>query len=1011
MHYCTRSVNTQTNGFSPANRRNTKRLLLPHCFTYVGWLLCVSLIAGCSYVLVLYGMGFGNNKSLQWLGTVALSILQDALLLDPAKIMMLALFVALFSRKIRREERTQAERQMMTLAADEEWLRHPEGVDSQIRMEPPGAQDVEEERKIRFQEAKMYSISRELVFYVFFIFLVLAIAGENRDPDGYHQNSSVKELLRLKLRDSTVTDENRTFAKVLSYNDVWGWAEELLLPELYPQPWYQNQAYPNKTQEFPGRLYLNDLTSKIVTGVRLRQVRVRKESCDTAQYAKDITSIDCADRIQLDNEETQDFMHTHPSPWLSKSTNNYGDEELKQETKPWRHQTWKELDAYPILAELETYYGGGYVVELFPKWDNMAILRELKEKQWLDHHSRALIIEIALINPVTNLFNSVNIVFELPPSGGIVHYSSVLTVKLHRRTAGYEVFSVVCEVLYLICLGIFAIREARLMYKQGVRQYLKLFWNKVEVCIVLLSTAGVALCIYRDLLVRALIKRIPSKQPDIFINFQFAANIGLIYTYILAIIVFFVMLKFSKLLRFNKRIGMLSQTLQRAWNPIKMLAVTFFIYIIGLTFMGTIVFGYELHGYRNVAVTVTSILRLLLGKFSYRRQFQNTNRVLGPIFFLFFNVMINWILMNMFIAILNDAFAEVQRETRAQQNDYELIDFILGRVKDWFGFNSERHSLPRNYKRSLDCGDGISRSVTPAGIDDSVDDEIFGLKHSTFYKETPTGFKESTTGYELSGSPMAGQEDDFLNSSSTSVDSNYSGHTYASVSKNKHVRRKVIGGDTGDGSANDEELSGVIGCETFNGEEEPARFRDCSDWEVFDEESPVCLYASDWELSEDDEPPRFFPKWQTATEYMDDYMLPFEAAAGPSGTSRCESRFPPSRNYSQRNRDSPWERRAQEVDRQAREKGRRRRDEYVFGLKHSSFFKETVTGFAECPAGSDVGDEDNQILIPEQVDFVLSRFEDVIEDVYLNNRDQDALDNLDAFEFALEQDALRSHSP
>ena len=127
--------------------------------------------------------------------------------------------------------------------------------------------------------------------------------------------------------------------------------------------------------------------------------------------------MDCTDRITRDNEETADFPYDDDRPWLSKKKASYKSSQdgLTLESKPWRYQNSSQLDGYPIVAQLETYYGGGYVVELFPRWNNTAILQNLKKKQWLDRHSRALIVEFSLINPTTNQFNTIFIVFEFPP--------------------------------------------------------------------------------------------------------------------------------------------------------------------------------------------------------------------------------------------------------------------------------------------------------------------------------------------------------------------------------------------------------------------------------------------------------------------------------------------------------------------------------------------------------------------------------------------------------------------
>ena len=72
-----------------------------------------------------------------------------------------------------------------------------------------------------------------------------------------------------------------------------------------------------------------------------------------------------------------------------------------------RYQDAIKLDSYPIFGEIDTYYGGGYTVELFPRWKNSAILNDLKKRRWLDRFSRALITEFTIYNTATNLFTSV----------------------------------------------------------------------------------------------------------------------------------------------------------------------------------------------------------------------------------------------------------------------------------------------------------------------------------------------------------------------------------------------------------------------------------------------------------------------------------------------------------------------------------------------------------------------------------------------------------------------------
>ena len=150
-----------------------------------------------------------------------------------------------------------------------------------------------------------------------------------------------------------------------------------------------------------------------------------------------------------------------------------------------------------------------------------------------------------------------------------------------------------------------------------------------------------------------------------------------------AIISFFVTLKFIKLLRFNRRIAMLSSTLKRASMPLANFGIMFSVIIIACVIFGNMVFGRELYDYQNYFQSTAAIIGLLLGKFSYH-EFTSADRVLGPIFFFAFNVMVNWIVMNVFLAILNEIINEVHNSESLQTNDYEMVDFVMEKFKSTY---------------------------------------------------------------------------------------------------------------------------------------------------------------------------------------------------------------------------------------------------------------------------------------------------------------------------------------
>lgn len=85
-----------------------------------------------------------------------------------------------------------------------------------------------------------------------------------------------------------------------------------------------------------------------------------------------------------------------------------------------------------------------------------------------------------------------------------------------------------------------------------------------------------------------------------------------------------------------------------------------------------------------------TLLRLILGDFNFY-ELEAANRVLGPIFFLSYIFFVFFVLMNMFLAIINDTYAEVKSEIY-QDDELAIMDYFkssyqgilgkLGKQKD-----------------------------------------------------------------------------------------------------------------------------------------------------------------------------------------------------------------------------------------------------------------------------------------------------------------------------------------
>ena len=79
-------------------------------------------------------------------------------------------------------------------------------------------------------------------------------------------------------------------------------------------------------------------------------------------------------------------------------------------------------------------------------------------------------------------------------------------------------------------------------------------------------------------------------------------------------------------------------------------------------------FGLHVEGYSTIATSLLSLFQLVMGIFDYDELYR-ANRVLAPLLFVVFTVLVVFVLMNIFLAIINDAFMLVNEHQRASQKD------------------------------------------------------------------------------------------------------------------------------------------------------------------------------------------------------------------------------------------------------------------------------------------------------------------------------------------------------
>lgn len=137
----------------------------------------------------------------------------------------------------------------------------------------------------------------------------------------------------------------------------------------------------------------------------MRQIRIESAQCD-----RQIFRSECTFDYHFFNKDRSNY---EPG-WTNKSVKEYS----STIRRSFEYQS--NSDVSISIGSHGTYDGGGYVYEfrgrLVDIRSNLSMLHELA---WIDHRTRANIIEMTLYNPNVRLYTSVILMTEFLSNGGV----------------------------------------------------------------------------------------------------------------------------------------------------------------------------------------------------------------------------------------------------------------------------------------------------------------------------------------------------------------------------------------------------------------------------------------------------------------------------------------------------------------------------------------------------------------------------------------------------------------
>ena len=538
-------------------------------------------------------------------------------------------------------------------------------------------------------------VLKELLIYFVYLIVLMVVVYGMINPLQYWFTSNMEQLI---VRSSD-TSSNPTFYELTTVKQFWYWAGKTWLDGVYD--WNDH--------------YIFD-ANKLLGVPQYRQLRVQEGKQCTIPSDFENLIFECYAPYTKANEMKDPISN-------------------EDNSTAFIYSEAEELDKRPYWGQLATYEGGGYYQDMsLNKTNTSAILASLNTKNWIAKPTRVLFIDFTVYNANVNLFCVIRLILEFPATGGIIPTSVFRTVRLLRYINPVDYFIMVMEIFFIMFVAYFLVKEIKRMRKYKWK-YFKSFWSYVELVNIAIAVVAVVFSLYRLIEVNRLLSGL-LENPNTHSNFEDLAFWETQFNNMIAFNVFIGWIKLFKYVSFNKTMNQLSCTLKASAKDIFGFAIMFFIVFFAYAQLGYLVFGSQLDDFKTFGDSTFTLFRIILGDFDFKA-IQDANRVLGPIYFVTYVFFVFFILINMFLAIITDAYAEVKDRLSKEKDDVHLGEFLkknFGDFKHRMSAAGRRvstilHLSKRNSKKPGDSVHTISEedeNVPEASAVENMQPEVSG---------------------------------------------------------------------------------------------------------------------------------------------------------------------------------------------------------------------------------------------------------------------------------------------
>ncbi|ENN82666.1 hypothetical protein YQE_00964, partial [Dendroctonus ponderosae] len=360
----------------------------------------------------------------------------------------------------------------------------------------------------------------------------------------------------------------------------------------------------------------------------------------------------------------------------------YGSDKVKglRKKSEWIYSDASRTKSIRYWLSLTSYYGGGFYADFSLNLnESMTLLDTLQENLWITRGTRAVFVDFSVkylikdqvVRDFIQLMRTFRIIFEFLPPGGVspaVQFTPAALTPVGNIWDWILRILLYCFSAYIMYCLCEEIRE--MVHFKGT--YFIQFWNYVDLIIIMLTCLLVVGTEYMRAVLALYIEEI-LHNPTRYGNLE---TPGIIYQVVKtsgAVLLFFVYLRTFKYLNFSRRMAQLNNTIRNCSKDILGFSVMFFVAYFAYAELGYLVFGSQTDEFRSFGQSMFTLLRTILGDFDYEK-ISNANWIVAPVYFLTYIILVFFVLLNMFLAIINDTYADVKIDIAIAPKKIEMSE-------------------------------------------------------------------------------------------------------------------------------------------------------------------------------------------------------------------------------------------------------------------------------------------------------------------------------------------------